>query len=182
MNWLNENAGVLVLVLSVIVIAMLALSIYLLFYLKNRIAVQRLSFLGFYSASMETQNRYADFTIGNKTLNTIGISEIGLRNGKVSYDLTELYREKTGLPAEAKIVIGQRSSLKFRLTKEELLRVAVPAKDGKRTVSVLRMYAVDLSGNLYHGKVRPVRKLLRELLAEGQALSAPETKETRDPE
>ena len=171
MNWLNENAGVLVLVLSVIIIAMLALSVWLLFYLKNRIAVQKLSFLGFYSASMDTGKRYADFTVGNKTLQTVGISEIGLKNGKVAFNLTELYREKASLPPDAKLVVGQRSSVTMRLTVDELKRIAL-SKEGKLVVGTLRMYVVDFAGNLYQGKVRAVRKLLLELLAE-DAKSAP---------
>lgn len=168
MNWINENAGVIVLVTAIVVFVLLGLCVWLLFHLKNRIAVQRLSFLGFYSASMDTGKRYADFTVGNKTLQTVGVSEIGLKNGKVAYNLTELYREKAGLPSDAKLVVGQRNSIAMRLTVDELKKIAV-LKDGKKTVRTLRMYVVDFSGALYQGRVGAVKKLLKELLAEERA-------------
>lgn len=165
MNWVNENAGVIILVAAIVIIAMLGLSVWLLFYLKSRIAVQRLSFLGFYSTSVDTGKRYADFTVGNKSLQTVGVSEIGLKNGKIAFNLTELYREKAGLPSDAKLVVGQRNSVTLRLTVDELKKVCV-VKDGKRLVHTLRMYVVDFSGTLYQGKVSAVRKLLKELLLE----------------
>ncbi len=169
MNWFNENAGVVVLILGIVLIVMTGLSVYLLFYLKSRIAVQRLSFLGFYSTSLDTHKNYADFVIGNKTVNTVGISEIGLKNGKIAFNLTALYREKTGLPQDAKLVIGQRSSISFRLTSEELKRTVVTSPDGKKKIGALRVYAVDLTGTLYQGKVANVRKLLLRLMEEEKA-------------
>lgn len=167
--WLNENAGVVVLIAAIIVIVMLGVAVWLLFFLKNRIAVQRLNFLGFYSTSMETKKRYADFTIGNKSLNDIGIAEIGLKNGGISFRLTELYREKNSLSPEARIVIEQRSSIRLRLTAEELKRTAIRDGKAQKTVRGLRLYAVDLTGNLYSGRVRAVRRLLKELLTEERA-------------
>lgn len=165
MNWINENAGVIILVAAIIIFVLLGLCVWLLFYLKNRIAVQRLSFLGFYSASIDTGKRYADFTVGNKTLQTIGVAEIGVMNGKVAFNLTELYREKASLPPDAKLMVGQRSSITMRLTVDELKKLVV-TKKGEKRVGTLRMYVVDLSGTLYRGRVGAIRKLLRETLAE----------------
>ncbi len=165
MNWINENAGVIILVAAIIIFVLLGLCVWLLFYLKNRIAVQRLFFLGFYSASIDTGKRYADFTVGNKTLQTIGVAEIGVMNGKVAFNLTELYREKASLPPDAKLMVGQRSSITMRLTVDELKKLVV-TKNGEKRVGTLRMYVVDLSGTLYRGRVGAIRKLLRETLAE----------------
>lgn len=176
--WLNENAGVVVLIAAIIVIVMLGVAVWLLFFLKNRIAVQRLNFLGFYSTSMETKKRYADFTIGNKSLNDIGIAEIGLKNGGISFRLTELYREKNSLSPEARIVIEQRSSIRLRLTAEELKRTAIRDGKAQKTVRGLRLYAVDLTGNLYSGRVRAVRRLLKELLTEERAEERAEAEKT----
>lgn len=166
MSWINENAGIIVLVTAIIIIVLASVCLWLLFHLKNRIAVQRLSFLGFWSTSMETGKRYADFTVGNKSLHAVGVQEIGLRNGTVSVSLTELCREKASLPAEAKLVVAQRGSLTFRLTEEELKKICGPTKEERSPVRTLRAYVVDLSGTLYQGKVRAVKKLLKLLLEE----------------
>lgn len=180
MNWINENAGVIILVAAIVILVLLGISVWLLFYLKNRIAVQRLSFLGFYSASVDTGIRYADFTVGNKSLQTVGISELGLKNGKVAFNLTQLYREKAGLPSDAKLVVGQRSSVTMRLTLDELKKVAL-TKEGKKVVGALRMYVVDFAGTLYQGRVNNVRKLLKELLAEEERPMAASAKKPQQP-
>lgn len=165
MNWFNENAGVIILVAAILIVAMLGVTLWLLLQLKSRIAVQKLSFLGMYATSIDTHKTYADFIVGNKTLYTVGVQEIGLKNGKVNFDLTKRYREKAGLPSDAKLVIGQRSSLTLRLTAEEL-KQAVVVKDGKKLVGTLKCYVVDFAGVLYEGKVKNVRKLLQELVKE----------------
>lgn len=175
MEWLNENAGIIVFVAAIVIIALSAVALYLLFYLKNRIAVQRLSFLGFYSASVDTGKRYADLTVGNPSLHTVGVSEIGVKNGKVSFNLTEIYREKAGLPSDAKLVVGQRGSVTLRLTAEELKKLCIKTGDGKLKVGTLRAYVVDFAGCLYQGKVGAVKKLLKELLAEAGTPKPAET-------
>ncbi len=166
MKWINENAGVIVLVTAIIIIVLAAICVWLLFHIKNRIAVQRLSFLGFWSTSMDTGKRYADFTVGNKSLHTVGVQEIGLKNGSVSVSLTDLYREKASLPSDAKPVVAQRGSLTFRLTEEELKKICGPTKGERAPVRTLRVYVVDVAGTLYQGKVGAVKKLLKALLAE----------------
>lgn len=175
MQWLNENAGIIVLVFGILTVALMALSVYLLIYLRNRIAIQRLSFLGLYSKALDTRQDYAELTIGNKTLNTISVAELGLKNGKVAFDLTSNYRMKAGLPEDAKIVIAQRSSIKFRLTSAELAKIAIRTPRGKLHVGAIRIYAVDITGTLYRGRVPMVRKLLKELAAfdkRGEAVPA----------
>lgn len=165
MNWINENSGVIVLIMSIVIIALAAIALWVLFYLKGKIAVQKLSFLGFYSIQLDERNSYADFTVGNRSLNDVGIAEFGLRNGKVNFNITSLYREKAEMGPEAKIVIEQRGSVNFQLTAEELKKAVVIGSNGKRYVRTLRLYAVDLTGTLHQGKVNAVRKLLKELSA-----------------
>ena len=178
MNWVNENAGVVALVTAIIVIALLAVTVAMLFFLKSRIAVQRLNFLGFYSRSVDTRKNHAELTFGNRSLNDVGIAELGVSNGKINFDLTQRYREQSGLSFEARIVVEQRSSLHLRLSEEEVRRLCVELPDGKKKVGCLRAYAVDLTGNLYRGRICAVRKLLKELLAEEKAQTAKKSEET----
>ena len=157
--WLNDNAGIVVLVLGVLMLAMLAVLLWLVFSLRSRFAVQRLKFVGLYSADVVTRRVYAALTVGNRSVSEIAIREIGIKNGGVAFDLTRLYREKAGLDERTRIVVEQRHSLSFDLSVGELSGVLVDGKNG-RQLKTLRLYAVDLMGNLYEGKIPAVRRLL----------------------
>ena len=65
---------------------------------------------------------------------------------------------------ETRIVIEQRSSITFTVSAEDLTKVLVDGKNGKQVLKTLRVYAVDLTGTLYQGKVPAVKKLLNELV------------------
>lgn len=165
MDWLNEGVGLIVLIASVIIVLLLAVALTLLCILRSKIAVQRLKFLGFYSTDKETRERFAECTLGNPSLNEVAVTEIGISNGKVTFNLTDLYKKKANLTKEARVVIEQRSSIRFTLDEKELMTLLLDGKNGKE-LKPLRLYAVDLTGNLYRGKIKPVQKLLAELLAE----------------
>ncbi len=174
MEWLNQNSGIIILIASVILIFMVGLTIWLLVRLHNKLAVQKLNFLGFYSMDEETRQRFAGMTIGNKSLNDVGIGELGVQNGKVNFPLTEKYKRDKNMKSDARIVLEQRSSITFSLSCEEL-RTLVTEIKGKNVVKTLRLYAVDLTGTLYRGKIPAVKKLLKEILAAEKqaALAAP---------
>ena len=171
MEWLNEHSGLIMLVGSIIIVILVAVAICMLYRLHSKIAVQRLNFLGFYSIDKDSKIRYADMTIGNKSLNDIGISELGIQNGKIKFPFTDKYKRDTNMSPEARIVIEQRSSINFKLSCEEL-RALVVEVNGKQLLKKLRIYAVDLTGTLYRGKIPDVRKLIKEmLLAEKQGMT-----------
>lgn len=167
MEWLNENSGLLILVLSIIIIALIGISIWLLFNLRNKIAVQKLKFTGFYSLNKDTKRRYAGLTIGNKSLNDVGLDELGIQNGKVNIPLTEVYKNQEAMQHDARIVLEQRNAIKFELSCKELLQIVLE-KNGTKRVKTLRLYAVDSTGTVYRGKIPAVKKLVRELLAENK--------------
>ncbi len=164
MEWLNEGVGLIVLISAIVIVLLLALTIGIVLNLRSRIAVQRLSFLGLYGSDLESHVCYADLTVGNRSLNDVGISEIGIRNGKVSFNLTSLYKQKEKLGDDARIVIEQRGALRLRLNAAELLQVLTEDKNGKKTLGHLRLYAVDLTGNCYRGSVKEVKRLLSDLM------------------
>ncbi len=173
MKWFNDNAGVMVLVLLIISVIAFIFIIITTLSLKNRIAVQRLKMVGFYSRDVDSRENYAEFTVGNRSLNDVGVSEIGLRNGKINLDLTALYMKKANINPGTRIVIDQRSSISFRLTEEELASVLLESPRGKKLYR-LRLYVVDIPGNVYYGTMHAVRKLLAEYLrrlnAKGRAV------------
>lgn len=163
MEWLNENVGFVVLISAILIIVLIGFVIGAVFMLHRRLAVQRLYFLGMQSLDTETRARYASITVGNRSLNDVAIAELGVLNGKVSFNLTELYRQKNSLTENARIAVEQRSSLCFQLTEEELKKLFLLGKNGKRVLKRIRVYAVDSTGNLYRKSVPNVRKLLVEL-------------------
>lgn len=152
---------VLVLVAALVVAG--AAIICLLIGLRNKIAVQKLKFLGIYAQDPLSREIYAELTVGNKSLNEVALSQIGLRNGKISFDFTAAYKQKAALAPEARIVVEQRSSIKFRLSEEELSRILVDGKKGK-VLKKLSIYCVDLTGTCYTGNLSVVRKLAQKVL------------------
>ena len=163
MEWLNENSGILVLIFSIIIIILIALCVWLLFSLHSKIATQKLKFVGFYSVNRDTKKRYASLTIGNKSINDIIINEIGIQNGKVNFPLTDVYKRRNSLSPNARIIIEQRNSLSLELLCEEL-RQFVLEKNGKTILQTLRIYAIDMTGTTYSGKIPTVKKLMVEML------------------
>ena len=162
--WLNENAGIVVLVFGVLTLALLVTVLWLVFTLRNRFAVQRLKFVGLYATDVDDRTDYASLTIGNRSVSEIALKELGVKNGRIAFNLTALYRKKEGLDKKTHIVIEQRRSIGFRLEREELLALLVDGKRGK-VLRALRLYAIDLTGNVYEGRIPAVRKLLAQLLA-----------------
>lgn len=162
---LTEILLVIILVVTALVAVAVAVSILMIVNLRNKIAVQKLKFLGFYAQDTLTRENYAEFVIGNKSLNEVGIAEMGLKNGSVTFDLTALYKKRAGLRKEDRLVVEQRSSLRFRLTEEELAGVLVDGSKGKMLGS-LKIYCVDLTGTLYTGKLPGVKKLAQKVLAD----------------
>ena len=162
--WLNENAGIVVLIFGILTIALLAVMLWLVFTLRNRFAVQRLKFVGLYATDVETRTDYAALTVGNRSVSEIAIKELGIRNGGVAFNLTALYKRKEGLDEKARIVIEQRRSIGFCLEREELWALLTDGKKGKE-LKTLRLYAIDLTGNVYQGRIPAVKKLLAGILA-----------------
>lgn len=162
--WLNENAGIVVLIFGILMIALLAVMLWLVFTLRNRFAVQRLKFVGLYATDVETRTDYAALTVGNRSVSEIAIKELGIKNGGVAFNLTALYKRKEGLDEKARIVIEQRRSIGFCLEREELWALLTDGKKGKE-LKTLRLYAIDLTGNVYQGRIPAVKKLLAGILA-----------------
>ena len=87
---LTEILLVIILVVTALVAVAVTVSILMIVNLRNKIAVQKLKFLGFYSQDTLTRENYAEFVVGNKSLNEVGIAEMGLKNGSVTFDLPAL--------------------------------------------------------------------------------------------
>ena len=154
MEGLNENAGLVVLIASIVMIAILCIIVWLLVETRKKIAVQRLKFIGQFSADPDTRKMVANITVSNRSLNDITITELGLRNGKVNFNYTEVYKK-------------QRDAIRFTLSAEELVKVLIQNTNGKIVLKKISIYAMDSTGIAYIGKASDVKKLLSELAKNG---------------
>lgn len=164
MQWLNEHSGLLVLIGIIVTVLLLGIAIWLIYDVRKKIAAQKIHFLGMYCVDPDSRVAYAKLALGNKTLNNFHILELGVKNGKVNLPFTAQFRGQHGLSETSRIVIEQRQSVDFTLSLDEL-RKTVVYKNGKKQLKTLRLYAVDVSGTLYEGRVSAVRKLVKEILA-----------------
>ena len=88
--WLNENAGVMILIIGIAVITMMGIALWILFGLRSQFCVQKLKFTALYAVDRVTRVKYASLTIGNRSVREIALKELGVKNGRVSFDLTAL--------------------------------------------------------------------------------------------
>lgn len=167
MDGLNENAGLIILIVAVVLIAILGVIIWLLVEMRRRLAVQRLKFIGQFSADPDTRRMVANITVSNRSLNDITITELGLRNGKINFNYTEVYKRQSKLSKDARVVVGQRDAIRFSLSAEELVKTLIQNNKGKVVLKSVYVYAMDSTGIAYMGRVSDVRKLLAELAKNG---------------
>ena len=167
MDKLNENAGLIILIVGVVLLVVLVGIVVLLVELRKRIAVQRLKFIGQFSADPDSRKMMASITVSNRSLNDIMITELGLRNGKVNFNYTNVYKKQYRLSKEARIVVGQRDAIRFTLSAEELVKTLIQNNKGKIVLKKISVYAMDSTGIPYVGKVADVKKLLSELAKNG---------------
>ena len=169
--WLNENAGVIAFVVGIVAIVLLGIALWILFALRSQFCVQMLKFTALYATDRVSRERYASLTIGNRSVREVAVKEIGIKNGGVAFDLTALYRSKKGLAEQAHIVIEQRASIDVSLSVDELMSLLPEDGKGGR-LGTLRLYAIDLMGNVYQGRIGSVRKLLSDVLRARKAEAA----------
>ncbi|MBD5636834.1 MAG: hypothetical protein HDP28_03295 [Clostridia bacterium] len=173
METLNENAGLIVLIVAVVLIALLGIVIWQIVEMKKKLAIQRLKFIGHFAADPDTRKMVANVTVSNRSLNDITITELGIRNGKVNFDFTDVYKKQNKLNKDARIVVGQRDAIRFTLSAEDLVKSLIQNANGKVVLKTISVYAMDSTGIAYIGKVGDVKKLLGELAKNGVDYLAP---------
>lgn len=167
MENLNANAGLIILIVGVVLLALMGIVIWLLIETRKKIAVQRLKFIGQFSADPDTRKMVANITISNRSLSDVTITELGLRNGTVNFNYTDVYKKQYKLGKDARIVVGQRDAIRFTLSAEDLVKTLIQSNNGKVVLKKISVYAMDSTGIPYVGAVKDVKKLLSELAKNG---------------
>lgn len=180
MEKLNENVGLILIIVAVVLLVVLGIIIWLLVEMKKKLAVQRLKFIGHFAADPDTRRMVANITVSNRSLSDITITELGLRNGKVNFDYTDVYKHQNKLNKDARVVVGQRDAIRFTLSAEELVKTLIQSRNGKVVLKKISVYAMDSTGIAYMGTVKDVKRLLSELSKNGIDFLPPafETQET----
>lgn len=180
MDKLNENAGLILLIVAVVLLVVLGVIIWLLIEMRKKLAVQRLKFIGHFAADPDSRRMVANITVSNRSLSDLTLTELGLRNGKVNFDYTEVYKKQNKLNKDARVVVGQRDAIRFALSAEELVKTLIQNKNGKVVLKKISVYAMDSTGIAYMGRVKDVKKLLSELAKNGVDFLPPafETQDT----
>ena len=173
MEKLNANAGLIILIVGAVLLAVLCVVVWLLIETRKKLAVQRLKFIGQFSADPDTRRMVANITISNRSLNDITITELGLRNGNVNFNYTDVYKKQYKLGKDARVVVGQRDAIRFTLSAEDLVKTLIQNSSGKVVLKKISVYAMDSTGIPYIGTVKDVKKLLSELVKNGVDYLAP---------
>ena len=167
MDKLNANAGLIILIIGVVLLVVLCVIVWLLIETRKKLAVQRLKFIGQFSADPNTRKMVANITISNRSLSDITITELGLRNGNVNFNYTDVYKKQYKLGKDARVVVGQRDAIRFTLSAEDLVKTLIQSNNGKIVLKNISVYAMDSTGIPYVGTVKDVKKLLSELAKNG---------------
>lgn len=167
MDKLNANAGLIVIIVAVLFAVVTGVVIWMLISIHGKLAVQRLKFIGQFSADPDTRRMVANITVSNRSLSDVTITEIGLRNGKVNFNYTELYKQQSNLNKDARVVVGQRDAIRFTLSAEDLAKSLIQNYKGKIVLNSVYVYAMDSTGISYKGKVPDIKKLLAEIAKNG---------------
>ena len=167
MDKLNENAGLVAVIVGAVLLAVLILVVLMLAVLRKKIAVQRLKFVGQFAADPNTRKMVANITISNRSLSDVTVTELGLKNGKVNFNYTNVYKTQYKLGKDARIVVGQRDAIRFSLSAEELVKSLILNQKGKIVLKKISVYVMDSTGIPYVGKVSDVKRLLSELAKNG---------------
>ena len=167
MEQLNEYAGLIAIVSFGVLFLLCDIVICMLISLSKKLSVQRLKFMGQFSADPDTRKVVADITVSNRALYDVTVTELGLINGKVNFSFTDVYKKQNKLAEEASIVVGQRGAIRLILSAEDLAKALVQNARGKVILKKIYFYAMDSAGISYKGKIPNVRKLLVQIAKSG---------------
>ena len=164
MEFLNNNAGIISLIFGILAVVGVVVTLIYLLDMRKKIAVQKVKFLGLNEVDLQNRKAFAKIVVGNKSVNDMALIEFGVRNGKVSFNLTGTYNAKKGVSETERIVIEQRNTVTICLDENELQQFYTLNKKGKKVVSKIYAYAVDSTGNYFVGRLKEVERLVKALV------------------
>lgn len=161
MKFLNENAGVFVLIFGILVVIGIVWTIIQNHRLTKNLVTKKFDFTDGYEIDRRTGEKYFTVVIANKTVNDATLTDVGFKIGDETFSFFEEFRLKNFLTQKDKVVIYQRSSVKMKLGIEEVESAFFKYKRGKK-IEKIRVYVTDSSGSVVVGRARTVRRIVKE--------------------
>ncbi len=161
LEFLNDNIGLVTLVLGLIIILILVRLIMQSNSLTKNLVTKKFSFENVYETDKETGIKKFVLIIANKTLNDTSITDVGFMLDNQTFSYNAEFRAQNDFVSGDKAVVTQRSSLSLSVTVEEL-EIALFKYKRSAKIKKLRAYVVDSSGFMLSAPVRRIQKIVRE--------------------
>lgn len=161
MEFLNKNAGIFVLVFGILLVVGVVWMIIQNHRLTRNLVTKKFDFTDGYEIDRRTGEKFFTVVIANKTVNDATLTDVGFKIGDETFSFFEEFRTRSFLAQKDKVVIYQRSSVKMKLTVEEIESAFFKYKRGKK-IEKIRVYVTDSSGTVVVSKARTVRRVVKE--------------------
>ena len=158
MEWLKENQALVMVILFLAVIALAVVVLVLCNKIYKNFYVKKFSF-----TDLLEETDGADtitLIIGNKSLNDVTVSALGMSNGLSSFDYIREYRRQANIQEGGKVVIPSRSTVSLRIDRKDVESAVM--KDFALPPKKLSAYVIDAYGGLCKGKVRVISKQFKK--------------------
>lgn len=160
-EFLNQNIGLVVLLLGLIVIAILVRLAFQSNALTKSLVTKKFSFENLYETDKETGAKRFTLLIANKTLNDTSITDVGFMLHGQTFSYINEFREQNGFVSGDKATVSQRSSLKLCVSIVDFETALFKHKRHAK-ISKLRAYVVDSSGFMVTASIKRIQKITRE--------------------
>ena len=157
MEFLKENAPVILTVLLLVILVLAVVSILLNAKLVKNLVTKRFSFHDIKEVNKDTNEQTFSVIVANRSLSDIAVSSIGVVSGLKFFDFRENYRSAD---RSEKPVIPQRSSIKLSIGIAELEDLVFSNAEKGRLQKTC-VYVIDSSGNMSKCRARNFHKILK---------------------
>lgn len=172
MEFLKENAPVILTMLLLVILVLVVVGILLNTKLVKNLVTKRFSFHDIKEVDKDTNVQSFSIIVANRSLSDVAVNSIGVVSGLKFFDFRENFRD--GDRFSEKPVIPQRASIKLTIGITELEELIFSnAENGKLKKTCV--YVIDSSGNMSKCRARNFHKILKadyEALLRRQKLEA----------
>ena len=158
MEFLKENAPVILTVLLLVILVLVVVGILLNTKLVKNLVTKRFSFHDIKEVDKDTNVQSFSIIVANRSLSDIAVNSIGVVSGLKFFDFRENFRD--GDRFSEKPVIPQRASIKLTIGISELEELIFSnVENGKLKKTCV--YVIDSSGNMSKCRARNFHKILK---------------------
>lgn len=161
MEFLNDNIGIITLVLGLAVLIILVRLVMQSNSLTKNLITKKFSFENLCETDKDSGEKNFVLIIANKTLNDTSITDVGFMLDGQTFSYNAEFRAQNGFTSGDKAVISQRSSIKLCVKLEDFETAIFKFKRSAK-IKKLRAYVVDSSGFMTSAPVKRVQRVVKE--------------------